>query len=463
MLFRKIVRSFCLRVIFSFLGLAAALAQDQEPSINTDSEAVLFTRTSPQPFKGINPPFTPPKDSISELLMDPKRTLVLMETDQATDTRFSLVKVVGGLPGGIPCVGGVNWPRGYEIVGEVPTDVDLTNDTIAKSLVNKGKAALFSFCPRASITETVTIWLFKSEIPTHQSYDYEVYASWETQLPAAPGPRIKAEYYNRALEHAKRLAESRVRKVAPTRQSSTSPDPFPTTSTKTVTSERDIGRYIVELIIGIVLVVVMLIFLGPLLLILLVFAFYFYLIIGPIWSIVILYTAYTTNTPLADNDKGILICTALTWIGFVIYLVVGRGRSGGAISESSGGGYSSYNYSKPDSDPEVNPIFSATKIGKAILSDDKILRGSSGEKVGRLEKAIFSNDQIIRDSSGAKAGRIEQSIWDSDKQIIKGADGEKEGEIKTDWLGRRVIVNADGEKIGRTEKNFWGNTVIKKD
>lgn len=114
------------------------------------------------------------------------------------------------------------------------------------------------------------------------------------------------------------------------------------------------------------------------------------------------------------------------------------------------------------SEPKTNPMFETSKIDKAILSDDKILRDSSGGKIGKLEKAIFSDDQIIRDSSGKKAGRIEQSTWDKDKQIIKSADGKKEGEIKTDFWGNRIIVDKDGEKIGRIEKNIWGETVIKK-
>lgn len=106
------------------------------------------------------------------------------------------------------------------------------------------------------------------------------------------------------------------------------------------------------------------------------------------------------------------------------------------------------------SEPEVSPIFKAEKIDKAILSDDKILKDSSGKKIGRLEKAIFSNDQIIRDSGGKKGGRIEQSIWDKDKQIIKGADGKKAGEIKTNFWGNRIIVDKDGKKIGTIEKNI---------
>jgi hypothetical protein len=262
MLFQKITRSFCLGVILGFFGLVATLAQDQEPLTNADSRAVLFTRASPHPFKGIDPPFPPPKDFMSELLMNPKRTLVFMETDQATDTRFSLVRIVGGLPGGIPCVGGVNWPRGYEIVGEVPTGVDLTNDTIAKSLVKTGKAALFNFCPEASPTETVAVWLFKDGIPTHQSHNYEVYASWEIQLPAAPGPRIKAEYYNRALERAKHLAESRVRKVAPTRRNTTGneADSHVPTVTYGTYLEMRYGKY-VKPIIGVVLFVILLLIL----------------------------------------------------------------------------------------------------------------------------------------------------------------------------------------------------------
>lgn len=86
-------------------------------------------------FKGIDSPFPPPKNIASELTMNPKRTLVFMGTDEVTGTRFSLVNVIGGLPGGIPCVDGVNWPRGYEVVGEVPADIDLADDNIARSLV----------------------------------------------------------------------------------------------------------------------------------------------------------------------------------------------------------------------------------------------------------------------------------------------------------------------------------------
>lgn len=131
-------------------------------------------------------------------------------------------------------------------------------------------------------------------------------------------------------------------------------------------------------------------------------------------------------------------------------------------SYSSSGGYSSGVATYSDT-KKVNPLLEAKQIHKAMLSDDKILRDASGKKVGTLEKAIFSNDQIIRDSSGRKVGRIEQSAWDRDKQILKGADGEKEGEIKTDFWGNRIIVDSDGKKVGKIKKNLWGETVIKKE
>jgi len=41
---------------------------------------------------------------------------------------------------------------------------------------------------------------------------------------------------------------------------------------------------------------------------------------------------------------------------------------------------------------DSTPFFEARTIEKAIFSNDKILRDSSGKKVGSLEKAIFSND-----------------------------------------------------------------------
>jgi hypothetical protein len=163
------------------------------------------------------------------------------------------------------------------------------------------------------------------------------------------------------------------------------------------------------------------------------------------------------------------IISASIVIGSIILIVRTLLKSSqGAGTNTTSTDYSGSYYSDSTSDfnstsePEVSPIFKATKIDKAILSDDKILRDSSGRKIGRLEKAILSNDQIIRDSSGRKVGRIEHSIWDKDKQIIKGTDGEKEGEIKTDFWGNRVIVDSKGEKIGKIEKNIWGETVIKK-
>lgn len=112
---------------------------------------------------------------------------------------------------------------------------------------------------------------------------------------------------------------------------------------------------------------------------------------------------------------------------------------------------------------KVNPLLKTKKIEKAIFSDNKILRNSSGGKIGRLEKAILSNDQIIKDSSGNRAGRIEQSIWDKDKQIIRGVNGKKEGEIKTDILGNKIIVDENGKKVGKIEKNIFGETVIKEE
>ncbi len=182
-------------------------------------------------------------------------------------------------------------------------------------------------------------------------------------------------------------------------------------------------------------------------------------------ALLALYLALSFLKWLASVSVTGAILSATIVIGSIILIVRALLKSGTSTASTD---YSGSYYSDSTSDfnstsePEVSPIFKATKIDKAILSDDKILRDSSGGKIGRLEKAILSNDQIIKDSSGGKVGRIEQSIWDKDKQIIKGANGEKEGEIKTDIWGNRVIVDSKGEKIGKIEKNIWGETVIKK-
>lgn len=112
---------------------------------------------------------------------------------------------------------------------------------------------------------------------------------------------------------------------------------------------------------------------------------------------------------------------------------------------------------------EPNPLFKSSKIDRAILSDDKILKDESGTKVGTLSKALLSDDQVIKDASGDKAGRITQSFWDKDKQIIKDSSGDKMGEIKTNFWGDRIIEDDKGDTVGTVRKNIWGKTVIKKD
>ena len=116
---------------------------------------------------------------------------------------------------------------------------------------------------------------------------------------------------------------------------------------------------------------------------------------------------------------------------------------------------------------DLSPVFQAHTIEKAILSDDKILRDSSGKKVGSLEKAIFSNDQIIRNSDGRKVGTIEENIldkalWGLNTQSIKDANGKKIGEITTDIWGSRVITDKDGKEVGLIRKDLFGDTVIDK-
>jgi hypothetical protein len=258
-------------------------------------------------FKGISRPFPPPKNIASELMMDPKRILVFMETDQTTGTKFSLVNVIGGLPGGIPCVDGVNWPRGYEIVGKVPADVDLTDDDTARSLVNKGKAALFKFCPEASTIEPLEVWLFKNGIPTHPSNDYEVYASWVKQFPAAPGPRVEIKYHNKALERAKHLAKSRVSgypgELAPADQGYTPLNQPPTTPTAPTANDRDFWQ--------------------------------------DFWQM------------CSENSGAVflIICVVV-----FLFFQLTKSTEQTTTSDSSGGGYSSYDYSysEPDSKPKTN-------------------------------------------------------------------------------------------------------------
>lgn len=159
------------------------------------------------------------------------------------------------------------------------------------------------------------------------------------------------------------------------------------------------------------------------------------------------------------ESYGVIIIIFVVLIYIMTKIFKGPKQVGSSYSSSS---YDSNITPATESERDQNVFLKTAKIEKAIFSDDKILRDSSGGKIGRIEKAIFSDDQIIRDGGGKKAGRIEKSIWDSDKQIIKGADGKKEGEIKTNFWGDRVIVDKSGKKIGKIEKNIWGETVIKK-
>lgn len=165
-----------------------------------------------------------------------------------------------------------------------------------------------------------------------------------------------------------------------------------------------------------------------------------------------------------ENQKALRTAVYLL-VGIVLFffflILVSKSGNSRGYSGSSEYGYSSDSSVGASSD-RTNPLFQAKHIEKAIFSKDRILRDDSGNKIGKLEDAIFSKDQIIRDKDGSKVARIEQSVWDKDKQIIKGSDGKKEGEIKSDFCGNRIIVDSDGKKVGKIEKDICGKTVIKK-
>jgi hypothetical protein len=114
-----------------------------------------------------------------------------------------------------------------------------------------------------------------------------------------------------------------------------------------------------------------------------------------------------------------------------------------------------------------NIISKISEIKKDVWGD-RLLKGSSGETVGKLTKGGFFHSertQRILDKNGRMAGKITEGgfLDPKDTQLIRDKDDRVVGRIETNFWGKRIIKDESGKKIGEVTKNFWGETVIKKD
>lgn len=145
-----------------------------------------------------------------------EKRLKLTSTDEETGTKFSIIDKSGGLPGTDPCKGGYG---DLEVIGEVPSNISLADDTVAQALVEKGKDAATKACPRFSIggRHRLDLWLLKGNYseevrePLYRNIDdnvvkapWEVYAHWEKHYPREP---MSKKYINAAIRRAKLASE----------------------------------------------------------------------------------------------------------------------------------------------------------------------------------------------------------------------------------------------------------------
>ena len=136
-----------------------------------------------------------------------EKTLKLIGTDEETGTYFRMIDKSRGIPGTNPCKG---YSGKIEIIGEVPSNVSLEDDTIAKALINKGKELAMATCPKFRLSlADLDIRLFKTKY-TGNKNNTEVWGFWgrvyarEAKEALEKGPM---KYRNFAFERAKLAAE----------------------------------------------------------------------------------------------------------------------------------------------------------------------------------------------------------------------------------------------------------------
>ncbi len=139
--------------------------------------------------------------------------LKLIGVDEETGTWFSVIEKIGGMPGAHPCRYGGSFV-GLDVIGIVPSDVALSDDSIAKSLIEKAKNAALEACPSFKLGRSdLRIKLFIADYKLGQSEKPIVSAEWE-ELPF--GSRNKetkgpTKYLNLAAEQFRKqqLAQER--------------------------------------------------------------------------------------------------------------------------------------------------------------------------------------------------------------------------------------------------------------
>lgn len=199
---------------------------------------------------------------------------------------------------------------------------------------------------------------------------------------------------------------------------------------------------IVAIIIGIIFGIIAMVFFFT-------FAFWVFLILGPIASIVILYEAQKNGGHLDSGDKGVLVVTAITWAGYIIYSLANRGTS-----RSDSGENSSYDYSPSSSETLPNE----KERDKWPLGESELIIGHKNiyekgcfynTKVGHVEKNLCGDKEIHKDGLffSDKIGKVETNFFGSPTSIVDN-HGDKIGDIKTTWTGRKIIVDEDGNEIG---------------
>lgn len=141
--------------------------------------------------------------------------LKFISSDEETGTRFNVIEKIGGMPGSDPCRYGGSF-MGLDVIGIVPSDVALSDDSIAKSLIEKAKNAALEACPSFKLGRSdLRIKLFIDDYKLGQSEKPIVSAEWEELPFGSRNKEIKGptKYLNLAAEQFRKqqLAQERAK------------------------------------------------------------------------------------------------------------------------------------------------------------------------------------------------------------------------------------------------------------
>jgi hypothetical protein len=107
--------------------------------------------------------------------------------DEQTGTRLSIIDESRGPAGTDPCTGGYG---NLQVIGEVPANISLENESDVRALAERAKATAMTECPRfvlsAGFGKTLTLLLLKGIYSTTTNYGDPNYVNFRQMLVQAP-------------------------------------------------------------------------------------------------------------------------------------------------------------------------------------------------------------------------------------------------------------------------------------